>query len=88
MLAIDFLQLRPEGDRLSSRFCGEALGGRETRGTSFSQDGGVRSQLRTGLDPELPDKWLFTGYFRELLPVIAKCIGIRCVDSITCKTIP
>lgn len=25
-----------EGDRLSSRFCGEALGGRETRGTSFS----------------------------------------------------
>ena len=36
-------------------------------------DGGVRSQIRTGLDPELPDKWLFTGYFRELVPVIEKC---------------
>jgi hypothetical protein len=50
--------------------------------------GGVRSQLRTGLGPEFPDNWLFTGYFRELLPVIGKCTGIRCVDSITCKTIP
>ena len=36
-------------------------------------DGGVRSQLRTGLDAELPDNWLFTGYFRELVPVIEKC---------------
>src|SRR5438552_1343159 len=26
-------------------------------------DGGVRSQLRTGLVAELPDNWLFTGYF-------------------------
>ena len=33
-------------------------------------DGGVRSQIRTGLDLKLPDKWLFTGYFRGLLPVI------------------
>src|SRR6266850_2923225 len=36
----------------------------------------------------LPDKWLFTGYFRELLPVIGKCTRIHCVDSITCKQFP
>jgi hypothetical protein len=51
-------------------------------------DGGVRSQLRTGLDPGLPDKWLFTGYFRELLPVIAKSTRIPYVDSKTYKQIP
>ena len=51
-------------------------------------DGGVRSRIRTGLDPELPDKWLFTGYFHEFLPVIGKRTRIRCVDSITCKQIP
>jgi hypothetical protein len=43
----------------------------------------VRSQIRTGLDPGLPDKWLFTGYFRELLSVIAKCMRIRCANSTT-----
>jgi hypothetical protein len=29
-------------------------------------DGGVCSQIRTGLDPELPDNWLFAGNFCEL----------------------
>jgi hypothetical protein len=51
-------------------------------------DGGVCSQIRTGLDPELPDNWLFAGNFREFLPVIGKRTGIRCIDSITCKQIP
>jgi len=51
-------------------------------------NGGVRSRIRTGLDPEWPDKWLFTGYFHEFLPVIGKRTRIRCVDSITCKQIP
>ena len=51
-------------------------------------DGGVRSHIRTGLDPELPDKWLFTGYFRKLLPVIGKGTRISCADSITCHQIP
>jgi hypothetical protein len=50
--------------------------------------GGVRSQIRTGLDPELPDKWPFTGYFRELLPVIGKRAGIRCGNSMACERIP
>jgi hypothetical protein len=51
-------------------------------------DGGGRSQVRTYLDPGLPDKWLFTGYFRELLPVIAKSTRIPYVDSKTYKQIP
>jgi hypothetical protein len=51
-------------------------------------DGGVCSQIRTGLDPELPDNWHFAGNFREFLPVIGKRTGIRCIDSITCKQIP
>src|SRR5882762_4200136 len=51
-------------------------------------DGGVRSQMRTGLDPELPDKCLFTGYFCELVPVIETCTRIRYVDSMACKQIP
>ena|SRR6266851_774169 len=51
-------------------------------------DGGVRSQMRTGLDPELPDKCLFTGYFCELSPVIETCTRIRYVDSMACKQIP
>ena len=51
-------------------------------------DGGVRSQIRTGLDPGLPDKWLFTGYFSELLPVIAKCTRIPYVNSTTYEQIP
>jgi len=37
-------------------------------------------RLRTGLDPELPDKCLFTGYFCELVPVIETCTRIRYVD--------
>jgi hypothetical protein len=55
---------------------------------SVGLDGGVCSQIRTGLDPELPDNWLFAGNFREFLPVIGKRTGIRCIDSITCKQIP
>jgi hypothetical protein len=51
-------------------------------------DGGVRSQIRTRLDPELPDKWPFTGYFCELAPVIEKCTRIHCLDSMACKRIP
>ena len=50
--------------------------------------GGVRSPIRTGLDSELPDNWLFTGYFREMLPVIGKRDRIRCVNSMTCERIP
>jgi len=37
---------------------------------SVGLDGGVRSQIRTRLDRDLPDKWLFAGYFGELVPVI------------------
>jgi len=57
-------------------------------GCSEYKNGGVCSQIRTGLDPELPDNWLFAGNFREFLPVIGKRTGIRCIDSITCKQIP
>ena len=35
-------------------------------------DGGVRSHIRTGLEQELPDNWLFAGYFPEFRPVIEK----------------
>ncbi len=48
-------------------------------------DGGVRSQIRTGLSP---DKCPFAGYFRELLPFIGKRAGIRCVNSMASKGIP
>jgi len=48
----------------------------------------VRSQIRTGLELKLPDKGLFAGYFRELLPVIGKCAGIRYVNSMACERIP
>jgi hypothetical protein len=50
-------------------------------------DGGVRSQIRTRLDPELPDKWHFTGYFCKLASVIEKCTRIHCLDSMACKQI-
>jgi hypothetical protein len=50
--------------------------------------GGVRSPIRTGLDPELPDKWPFAGNFRELLPVTGKLARIRCINSMTYKRIP
>ena len=33
-------------------------------------DGGVRSQIRTGLHLEFPDKGRFTGNFRQKLPVL------------------
>ena len=36
----------------------------------------------------LPDKWHFTGYFRELFPVIEKYTRIHCDNSITCKQFP
>jgi hypothetical protein len=36
---------------------------------SLRDNGGVRSQIRTGLDLEFPDKGLFTGNFRQKLPV-------------------
>jgi hypothetical protein len=39
-------------------------------------DGGVRSHIRTGLEQELPDNWLFTGYFPEFGPVIEKMRGL------------
>jgi hypothetical protein len=51
-------------------------------------DGGVCSQIRTGLDPELPDNWLFAGNFRQMLPVIGKRARIRCVNSMICERIP
>ena len=44
-------------------------------------DGGVRSHIRTGLEPELPDKWLFTGYFPVFGPVIEKCTRIERIFS-------
>ena len=40
----------------------------ETRGLQ-GLDGGVRSQIRTGLSP---DKWLFAANICEIVPVIEK----------------
>ena len=45
-------------------------------------DGGVRSQIRTGLSP---DNCPFAGYFRELLPFIGKRAAIRCANSMASK---
>ena len=59
-----------------------------TNGDRWDENGGVRSPIRTGLDPELPDKWFFTGYFRVLVPVMEKWTRIRRADSIACKQIP
>ena len=44
------------------------LGGPENCGLA-GPGGGVRSQIRTGLDPQFPDKGGFTGNFRQKLPV-------------------
>jgi hypothetical protein len=47
-------------------------------------DGGVRSQIRTGLS-------LTVALYREYLPIgpdVAKRIGIRGANSIACKKIP
>src|SRR5216683_1487649 len=44
-------------------------------------DGGVRSHIRTGLEPELPDNCLFTGYFPEFGPVMEKCTRIDRIFS-------
>jgi hypothetical protein len=67
---------------------GEAVVLSATNGDRWDENGGVRSQIRTGLDPELPNKWLFAGCFREWVPVIEKCTRIHCVDSTACKQIP
>ena len=48
-------------------------------------DGGVRSQIRTGLSP---DKCPFAANICELVPVIEECTRIRSVDSIACEQIP
>jgi hypothetical protein len=42
------------------------LGSAGKPGNIITLNGGVRSQIRTSLDAELPDKWLFTGNFRGL----------------------
>ena len=44
-------------------------------------DGGVRSHIRTGLEPESPDNCLFTGYFHEFGPVMEKCTRIGRIFS-------
>jgi len=44
-------------------------------------DGGVRSHIRTGLEPESPDNCLFTGYFHEFGPVMEKCTRIDRIFS-------
>jgi hypothetical protein len=69
-----------KGERLQRQSPGSQVAGNPRRSALFGVnwgkgglrrlDGGVRSQIRTGLDLKLPDKWLFTGYFRGLLPVI------------------
>jgi hypothetical protein len=43
--------------------------------------GGVRSHIRTGLEPELPDNCHFTGYFPEFGPVMEKCTRIGRIFS-------
>jgi hypothetical protein len=37
---------------------------------SFTWDGGVHSQIRTGLHPQFPDNGRFTGNFCQKLPVL------------------
>jgi len=52
-------------------------------GLDKCQYGGVRSPMRTGLEPELPDNWLFAGYFPQFGPVIENPTSNRCSTSMT-----